>query len=268
MGLWDAIKSVGQALGIGDGKTYAPVTAQSLISGASQKEYAVAHPVASKVIGGTALAGAGLAVGAVATGATITATATKVATTIVKTAVKAVKAHPIATPLVATAGYGIIKEVGVGGVTGLASDTASSVANLSGNVAQLAINPSLENLKDIYTENPLLATGATALGVLALGKGALVSAAAVKTLTGGEKEIVLDTGNNVLATTKQTDTGLTDSPLSPVTTSVTTGQKRRKYKAKKVVTPSIRQNVVVQVSNRAVGTTTKNYLKRENVLYA
>jgi len=145
----------------------------------------------------------------------------------------------------------------------------SSLFNVGGNVATLATDPSLENAKTLFSENPLLVGSAAAVGALAVGKGALMTAAAVKTLSGSE-EVTINTGESVTPTTKDGQKPLgVDAPIYPETTNVTTGKARRRRKAKKVVTPTtIRQNVLVQVSNRAVGTKTANYLKRENVLYA
>lgn len=152
----------------------------------------------------------------------------------------------------------------------------SALANVGGNVANLASNPSLENLGNLYKENPVIVGGATAAVALLTAKGLFPAIATAKQTQAIQEQtaaIEAATGQIALPTEKANYTtspvGVSSSPTVPVTpqTQTVMAGATRKYKrkaSKKVMPTSISQRVNVLVSNRNQFLTKK--LIRRNVI--
>jgi len=143
-------------------------------------------------------AGAAVAVAGAAGAGVLTAqVAKKAAVSVASTAVKAAKAV-IPTTTKGKIVAAVATPIVVGAVTSQPLGTAKTIAKAPGElakfgagIADLAANPSAETAKNLITESPLLTAGAALLTAGILGKGALLTAAAVKTL-GGDSQPVKD----------------------------------------------------------------------------
>lgn len=158
----------------------------------------------------------------------------------------------------------------------------SELAQFGGDVATFAANPSLESAKEIIKESPLITTAATALGVIAVGKAVLPAIAtakqtgAIQEQTEAYKQYTAGLEQAAAGITKPQLISVTDLstpnkdilPMTPQTqtlSSVPTGTKTRKRRARKAVLPAINQNVRVNVinSSKSVGISqTKRYINK------
>lgn len=98
----------------------------------------------------------------------------------------------------------------------------AGVVNVGGNVAQFAASPSLYTAKNIITENPLIASGLAAAGLLAVGGGIGTAAASlINTSATRQNTAALQTSNaGVLVPTETVGTpsaGGLISPTLPIT---------------------------------------------------
>jgi hypothetical protein len=149
----------------------------------------------------------------------------------------------------------------------------SSLSNFGGNVANFAANPTIENIKTIIAENPLI-SGGVAAGVVIAGASAIIPAITTSRYIGAVNE-------QTEAIREQTASNLTSSgvlvgsstqyasetPITPATQTVQAGGTRtstsRKKRSSKAIIPSVSQKINVVVSNRANSTgikQTKRYL--------
>lgn len=213
-------------------------------------------------------------------------------------AIKAVQAGTLLPALIpATTKGKVIAAVAapiiIGAVANQPAKTAEAVinaptalGNVGGNIASLIADPSLENLKTLVKENPVIVGGAVAAGAVAAGAAAtsLVSAALTRSemkqqtaaferqATAAEE--LLKTGsqttNLVAATPTEEPITVVDktyhaegAPVAPSTQKVSS--KSSIKRKKRILKPSMqnisqRTNVIVQ--NRNIGTTTKRYINR------
>lgn len=150
---------------------------------------------------------------------------------------------------------------------GAVSKLPTGLVNVGGNIAELAVNPSLENVKNLVKENPVI-VGAAAAVALGAGAAKLIPALAVSEQTKAIKEqtkAIEQQGISVVDKSSE----FYSSPSVPVTpqTQNIEGIKvstRRKKRTKKAVMPSVNQKVNVIVNNKvsSVGLRqNKNYLK-------
>lgn len=70
--------------------------------------------------------------------------------------------------------------------------TAGGAVNFESNLYQAAKDPSLENIKDIFAENPIIASGAALTGLAALGVGLGGAAAIANTIAVKENTRILE----------------------------------------------------------------------------
>jgi hypothetical protein len=161
--------------------------------------------------------------------------------------------------------------------------TPSALVNVGQNIGTFAVNPSVENLKNIYKENPAVATVATSAGLIAIGSAVVpaVSNAISNQLTRSEISKQTDVFKEQLEVSKQSlnlpatvvpkNTTSSDIPVTPATQTVTakpliatTGGRvsttRKRYKKKEPTRISQRVNVIV--SNRSSSIGMKGYLNR------
>ncbi len=125
------------------------------------------------------------------------------------------------------------------------SQTPSSIANVGGNIANLIAEPSVENLKELVTENPVIVGGAIA-GAAILGAKTIIPAitgartidamqeqtAAIKESTGALLDAPITsktTGKEVVATNQETPKSAETTRI--VSTKSTGTRKKRKKKA-------------------------------------
>jgi hypothetical protein len=251
------------------GKTYGKTIASEAV-----KNDPVARGLANVILG----AGAGIAAvyaapavaGSVASAGGAKAVASKVISAVTP---KTLTGKAVAALAVLPAATAIIKNPQV------ITKTAGGIINLESNLIKTAADPSLTNLKNTITENPVIAGAA----------GLLIGGAAVKTIlpvagslltakrTGEQTEAIMEqtaaiqeaTGSmsqpnlikvtDLSSQTPQTPPTAATQPLS----SVQTGSKKRKRRATATKLPSINQNVRVNVinSSKSVGISqTKRYL--------
>ena len=125
----------------------------------------------------------------------------------------------------------------------------SASSNFISNVATTIDNPSLENVKKIFVENPLIASGVALAG----GVVGVKTATSIANLVATERntkaiENALDKSGSAVAPTTLSSMPLTmpttlptnqEKPYTQETTTISTGTKKRKRKAKKAETPSI-----------------------------
>lgn len=150
--------------------------------------------------------------------------------------------------------------------------TPSGLVNVGGNIANLAANPSIENVKTLVSENPVLVGGAVATAA-AIGVKGILPAIATTTQTQAIKEqtkaIEATTQGLIVQSTPEKDIisipaqNNAPIPQTPQTQTIkaTTTTKRKRRKTKQIM-PNISQrvNVLVNNDNRRA---TKNYIKRE-----
>lgn len=226
------------------------------------------------IIGGTAAIGAVLAApvvgSSVAAAGGTRAVASKAITAVMPKTVTGKAVAALAVLPVATA---IIKNPQV------ITKTAGGIVNLESNLIKTAADPSLTNLKNTITENPVIAgaagllIGGAALKTILPAAGSLLTAkrtgeqteaimeqtAAIQEATGSMSQPNLIKVTDLSSKTPETPPTPATQPLS----SVQTGSKKRKRRATATKLPSISQNVRVNVinSSRSVGISqTKRYL--------
>ena len=164
----------------------------------------------------------------------------------------------------------------------------SGLTNVATNTLGLVNEPSIAKAKELVTENPIivgvLGTGAALL----LGKGALLTAAAVKTLGADNKMSIGDftiqepkvpkEKTQVPKVPKEAEVPATSpTPISPelpvtpstevLTAGTTTKRRTRARRQTKVSQPHINQHVNIAIQTKSTGiSANKRYLNRE-VLY-
>lgn len=156
------------------------------------------------------------------------------------------------------------------------ANTPSALANVGGNIAKVAANPTLENVKELVTENPVILAGAAIIGTGVAAKTILPAIAVSRQTAAIEEQTkaIQDTTYStqpvqlvqVPAVSKaiEADTRTPTQPVTPAThTPTATTKAKKKRKAQKSQIPSISQRVNVIVSNKSNSVGMKNYLKRE-----
>lgn len=160
------------------------------------------------------------------------------------------------------------------------ASTPSSLFNVGSNTANLIANPSVENAKTLFTENPLIVGGAAAVGAIALGKSILPAVATTRQTAAinEQTEALQNLSPQVISVTDKSadfkpieNTSFApSSPVTPQTQSINkTGLPTKRRKKKAQIPSIIKQNVSVNVMNRSSSTgirTTnknKNYINRE-----
>lgn len=150
--------------------------------------------------------------------------------------------------------------------------TPAALANVGGNIANLAANPSIEGVKNLVKENPVIVGGAIAAGAAALGAGALgVITNIQNTQAVKENTAATLSGGTSLSTMPVTmpefsnDNIKEAQPQTPITKTITNAPKtsRKPSRQKKKQPTNINQRVNVIVSNRSssVGISNKRFLK-------
>jgi hypothetical protein len=158
-------------------------------------------------------------------------------------------------------------------------EAGPNLANLGGNLADFAADPSLEKAKDIITENPItsgLIAGGAALSGGLLAIGPIVTAlntdalrdntkATEDRLIGIPKENeknysigpskAVETFSGQSSTIDTTPAGVAPTPITPQTQQISATSKKKKKRSKVSKPQNISQRVNVIVSN-------KNYIKR------
>jgi hypothetical protein len=254
------------------GKTYGKTIASEAV-----KNDPVARALSNVILG----AGAGIAAiyaAPVVAGAVAKAGGTKVLASKVVTAVtpKTLGGKAIAALSVLPVATAIIKNPQV------ITKTAGGIVNLESNLIKTAADPSLTNLKNTITENPIIAGAA----------GLLIGGAALKTIlpaagslltakrTGEQTEAIMEqtaaiqeaTGSMSqpnLIKVSDLSSKTPDTPPTPATqplNSVGTGSKTSRRRARKAKPTSINQSVRVNVinSSRSIGISqTKKYINKE-----
>lgn len=172
---------------------------------------------------------------------------------------------------------------------GAISKTPSALANVGGNIAKAAANPSVENFKNIVTENPVI-VGAAVTGAALLGASKLLPAIATARQTEAIQE---QTQAIEAATPKIVESGkvkLTELPdgsrvsqqpeytpspvaVTPSTSAISAGNAKTSPKRKRRVTRQIQGNISQKVNvvlqNRSNSTglhLSKRYINRELLL--
>lgn len=268
--LSNIVSKIGQSLGLGGTQTGVPLTATNLISGKSQTAFREIHPISSTIIGGTALIGAGLVTAPIIAGAVGGTTASAGVSTAIKSIgskiVSAVVSHPIKSVGLGLAG------IGVGGILSSSPKAGEKLSNLPMSI--------YEGGKDVgkFIEGETPASSGifkTIGGIIGSPLGAGLIGAGLG--AGGyalydwytKKDVAVNSMTGLPTTSGSITTmpvGMSE-PISPELVTISTNKRRRRRKAKKSVAPvQVRQNVMVSVSNKAVGTRTINYLKRELVV--
>jgi len=176
------------------------------------------------------------------------------------------------------------REATIKGVTNL----PSSLANVGENIGEFIENPSIEQAKETFAENPLIVGGAAAAVALTAGKGIAGTIATIRNtqvtrentlaMTSGEPlaekqtlEAPVNTQNliptapvyagAVAEKTATTDEGMPEGlPYTKVST-------KKRYKRHKAATsPTIRNSVRVININRSTGAINRKYIKE--IIYA
>lgn len=163
-----------------------------------------------------------------------------------------------------------------------AVEAPANLANFGGNVANLAANPSVANLKTLVTENPVIAAGTALAGAAAIGGGIGLAANTVATFANSQATkanteasvgsdlpiTVVDKSAGFVPSTPATQLAAT-APVTPQTNiakSSSTGKVRRQKRKSARSLPSISQRVNVVVQQNKSSRTTKNYINREVLL--
>lgn len=137
--------------------------------------------------------------------------------------------------------------------------TAGGVTNFEGNLYNLGKDPSIDNIKQTFKENPIIASGVAAAGALAVGTGVsgvvatVLNTKAVKenteaSLGGGPLGLLPDNSS----TTPQPDSGGSMVPLTPETqvlgreVKTATVMRKRKASKKRQSATNVRVNVLNQ----------------------
>lgn len=164
---------------------------------------------------------------------------------------------------------------------GAVASAPSALANFGGNVATLVAEPSVENLKNLVKENPVISTLAGAGVIATVGGGVGLAANTLATFTNSQAtraNTAAGTGdiasspvqtNLVPATSqeKQLYAMGAEKPITPATETISAGKTQyRARRRKKTPSANVNQRVNVIVSNKSISTgirATKKYLNRE-----
>jgi len=227
----------------------------------------------------TEVAMSGINIGTMVAGGAAIKTAAKAGTlvtavkTLLPTTIKGKVVAAVAAPVVLGA---VISQPAK--VIGAVAKTPAALANIGGNIANAAANPSIANIKAIFTENPVIAGGVVALGAIAGAKTllpAVVTARQIEATQEQTKAIAGATAAMGGGVSVKDYSQLSTQPLAPTTptlpqTKTTTAQgvttKRRKKRSLKAILPNISQRVNVLVSNRnsTIGIKqSKKYIRKE-----
>jgi len=234
-----------------------------------------ATQVAQTVIGGVSIGVGGAAVkaatGIIKSGAVVS-TVSNVAKSLIPTTTTGKVAAVVATPVV----IGAISSQPVE-VAKKVVEAPSQLSNFGSNVANLAINPTVENVKTVVAENPIIAAGAAlvvggaAVKAISPVVGGLLQREAIedqtKSLTKAIEESKTDipktldtvktegktpvpitaTHTQPLVKPEDTATVPNTEPLFASTKSTVAASSKKK---KRKLTPTVRQNVNILVQNR------------------
>ncbi len=181
---------------------------------------------------------------------TAAATTLNVAKSLIPSTTKGKVIAAIATPVIAGAIAQQPKEIGKAIIK-----APKELANFGGDVANLLVDPSIENLKELVSESPIITSGLAAAGLIA-GGSAVISAVqnqrvinAIEGIGGVSPD---DTVQALPSSPVQPIAGGGSSskiPLTPQTQEVgaTTRRKRRKSSIKQ---PNVIQRVTVNLQNK------------------
>jgi hypothetical protein len=158
----------------------------------------------------------------------------------------------------ATIGAAIRQPAAVGNAI---TSTPTALANFGGNVADLAVNPSLDNLTKIGKENPLITTAVGVIGGV-LGAKTLTSVANIVTTERNTAalEDLANNSTNVLPTASTSGNGSVPAtistnegkPIVPNTETIQLGQKKKRKAGQKRKTKSngnITQSIKINFDN-------------------
>jgi hypothetical protein len=202
----------------------------------------------------------------------------------------------IGTGIVAGPVAGIAAGVGTGALIGALEKSptktiekiasgVNSVSQFTGNVGGLLIDPSLENAKKTFTDNPVVTSivGAGAVAAIGLGASSLIASVvntrAARANTEAEianTNAMLPSNSSIPTTTNNvpsiSDGGSviptnTATPITPATASITTGngltstkRKKRHNVTKQAQNVVQKMNIVIQNKNSSTKLETKKYL--------
>jgi hypothetical protein len=152
----------------------------------------------------------------------------------------------------------------------LAIDTTTGLINVGKNLGELVKEPTLENFKELVTDNPVLIGGAA----LAIGGAAAIAGAGIvsnilnREAVKENTEAILNSNNNnlPLTQTKKVDALAPILPITPQTQTLTktTTTKRKKKKINPPMNISQKVNVMVNNKNSSVGIRVpQKYLNRQ-----
>jgi len=161
------------------------------------------------------------------------------------------------------------------------TNIVGSLSNLGGNIGELIENPTLEKVKEIFEENPVLAGAGVAIGVGAIGKAVVpaISGFITQRKLGEQtdilKEIQSGGGMQTLETTPNYEGGVPIGnnlvggvPLTQATTTISTGAKKRYRRARRKEIQNIRQSVNIAIKNSATGLRVLNKRYLNQMQYA
>lgn len=155
--------------------------------------------------------------------------------------------------------------------TSAIAKTPSSLANVGGNIADFAVNPSLETGKAFITENPVIVGAAAAVGAVVLGKTlfpAIATARQTEAIQEQTTAIKEATGNlPTFSTGVTTPSYASPVALTPATQEVkplgTTTTKKKRRSRTKAKPSSVNQRVSIVFDNDKIDN--KRYLKGASV---
>lgn len=221
--------------------------------------------------------------------AAVATTAKTAATTAAKAVGKAALKHPVKTAEIAVVGYvaaNVLKSSPTARekIVEGAKNLPSSLANVGGNIGEFIENPSLEQAKETFKENPVLVGGGAAALAIVAGKGIAGTAATIlNTQATRQNTLVMQGGEvaeaqtleapapansqNLMPTTPQysgvvaekeapTDAGIPEAlPYTKVST-------KKRYKRRKAATsPAIHNSIRIINLNRNIGQSNRKYIK-------
>jgi len=138
------------------------------------------------------------------------------------------------------------------------------VVSLTSNVSQLIDEPSIENVKKTITESPIASAILGGAAALTIGKGVggivstILNTQATKENTQAmTTPQIVSEGKVVSEKEISTNEGI---PITPETQTISTGKKRYK-RAKKTISPSIKNSVRVNIINHSVGAYNRKFIK-------
>lgn len=233
-----------------------------------------AQPVSKQLtqvaIGGASVAATTVGVGAVAKAAsagTLATSAAKLIPVTTKGKIIAAAAIPV------TAGAVISNPVQTAKAV---ATTPQSLANVGANIGTLIKDPSIENVKSLVTENPVIVGGAVAAAAL-VGATKIIPAIATARQTEAIQEqtkaiegatgLVVERGttSDIVNIPAQNNAPIPQTPQTSQISPTTSTTRRKKSKSSKVIPQNISQkvNVIVSNDNRRA---TKNYIKERVLL--